>query len=157
MIAASLAPAQFLAAVEGGRLVGLCGLSWRGGRPCLHTPLGALARECGWLRALPRWVGLRLGHRAVPRQALLVDQLAVAAKARGRGIGTALLAAAAALARQQGRARLLLDVVDTNPRARALYERLGYVALQTLRAPFLRRWLGFGAVTVMELRLEKDV
>jgi ribosomal protein S18 acetylase RimI-like enzyme len=77
----------------------------------------------------------------------------VAADARGRGIGTAPLTAAVALARQQGFGQLRLDVVDTNPRARALYERLGFVALRTQRTPFLRRWLGFGAVTRMEKRL----
>lgn len=153
VVAASLNPARFLTAMADGRLVGLCGVRWRGSRRGLSTPIRALAREFGWLRALPRWAALSMGHRAVPRRTLYVDHLAVAADARGRGIGTALLTAAVALARQQGFGQLRLDVVDTNPRARALYERLGFVALRTQRTPFLRRWLGFGAVTRMEKRM----
>jgi hypothetical protein len=44
-------------------------------------------------------------------------------------------------------------VVDTNPRARKLYEREGYVAVRTEATPYLRRMMGFGAVTTMERRL----
>ena len=46
-----------------------------------------------------------------------------------------------------------LEVVDTNPRARALYEREGYVAVRTERTPYLRRAMGFGEVTTMERRV----
>lgn len=56
----------------------------------------------------------------------LIDGLAVAPDWRSRGLGTALIEALAAEARARGYARLRLDVADQNPRARALYERLGF-------------------------------
>lgn len=152
VLAASLEPALFLAAMRDGELLGLCGVRWRGCN-CLCVSLRLLARELGLRRALPRWAALTLGHRALPADALYVDQLAVAAPWRSQGIGTRLLAEAAALAGRQGRSRVLLDVVDTNPRARALYERLGFCPVKTQRAPGLERWLGFGAVTLMALDL----
>ncbi|GAA4894252.1 acetyltransferase (GNAT) family protein [Stackebrandtia albiflava] len=45
---------------------------------------------------------------------------------RGRGIGTALVAACEQRARAAGADRIGLGVADANPRAAALYHRLGY-------------------------------
>ncbi|SDH64972.1 Acetyltransferase (GNAT) family protein [Agrococcus jejuensis] len=53
--------------------------------------------------------------------------LHVAAVARGHGVGTAIVHAAEGHARAAGAASLAVGVADDNPRARALYERLGYV------------------------------
>ncbi|MEV5688969.1 hypothetical protein AB0L68_38320 [Streptomyces sp. NPDC052164] len=38
-------------------------------------------------------------------------------------------------------------MIDTSPRARALYERRGFTAVRTEHTPYLRGLLGFGAVT----------
>lgn len=45
---------------------------------------------------------------------------------RGGGLGSALMTHAAAWAKHQGYEFLRLGVLDSNPRAKALYERLGY-------------------------------
>ncbi|MCR9124353.1 MAG: GNAT family N-acetyltransferase [Phyllobacteriaceae bacterium] len=58
---------------------------------------------------------------------LFIKDLYVAADARGRGIGEALMRRSAAEARRLGAARLELTVDKDNPRAKALYERLGGV------------------------------
>ncbi|MFF9196138.1 GNAT family N-acetyltransferase [Streptomyces sp. NPDC014779] len=55
-----------------------------------------------------------------------LNGLDVREELRGRGIGTALVRAAEALARERGRTHLGLGVADDNPRAAALYARLGY-------------------------------
>jgi ribosomal protein S18 acetylase RimI-like enzyme len=55
-----------------------------------------------------------------------IAQLGVAEAMQGQGIGTALLRHQIALARQKGQQRCVLDVAITNPRAQALYERLGF-------------------------------
>ena len=64
-----------------------------------------------------------------------------------------LLHEAAGRARAVGIEVIRLEVVDTNPRARSLYEREGYVAVRTEHTPYLRRAMGFGAVTTMERRV----
>jgi GNAT superfamily N-acetyltransferase len=59
----------------------------------------------------------------VPR----LDHLEVLGPFWGRGIGTALIGAAEASARQLGYEQLALGICLDNPKARRLYERLGYV------------------------------
>ena len=80
---------------------------------------------------------------------LLMDGIAVDADARGQGIGTALFDELEAYAGEHGLDRIHLEVIDTNPDARRLYERLGFVATKTERTPYLRRIMGFSAVTSM--------
>lgn len=53
-------------------------------------------------------------------------QMATATELRGRGIGTQLISAAERRIRERGLSFGQLDVEDNNPRARVLYERLGY-------------------------------
>ena len=80
---------------------------------------------------------------------LLMDGIAVRQDARGRGIGTRLLDEFKAYGREHGYANIRLDVIDTNPGARRLYERLGFVATKTEHFEYLRWFLGFGASTTM--------
>ena len=51
--------------------------------------------------------------------------------------------------------RVRLDVIDINPRAKKLYERKGFKVVRTEKFPYLRRLLGFGGSTTMELDLEQ--
>ncbi|MET9505886.1 GNAT family N-acetyltransferase [Streptomyces sp. NPDC006622] len=55
-------------------------------------------------------------------------QLAVLPALQGRGLGTLLVRAAEERVLHRGLRRAQLAVEEDNPRARALYERLGYVA-----------------------------
>jgi ribosomal protein S18 acetylase RimI-like enzyme len=81
-------------------------------------------------RELPRvaWRGNRL--KAVmpppPRRAHYVALLGVPPDVRSRGIGTAVVLHGRAAAERLGRPTYALDVAETNGRARALYERLGF-------------------------------
>lgn len=56
----------------------------------------------------------------------LVDELYLEPAARGQGTGTRLLDAAAEFCRALGITRMHLEVDHTNPRAHALYARLGF-------------------------------
>lgn len=53
-------------------------------------------------------------------------QMATAHELQGRGIGTHLISVAESRIRERGLSVARLDAEDNNPRARALYERLGY-------------------------------
>lgn len=54
--------------------------------------------------------------------------LAVVPPARRRGLGAALMQAAFAAARARGATAMFLEVAETNPAARGLYEGLGFAA-----------------------------
>ena len=69
------------------------------------------------------FTGERHGH---------VGILAVAEGAEGRGVGSALLSAAETWVRERGWRKLTLNVLETNARARAVYERVGF-APESLR------------------------
>ncbi len=80
-----------------------------------------------WPRVLYRGLQLQKLLPAPGRRSLYVANLGVLPSQRGRGIGEALLRRQHAQARQQGLHTCALDVASSNPRAQALYERLGYV------------------------------
>jgi len=73
----------------------------------------------------------------------------VAPEARGSGVGTALLDAIVDEARRRGYAQVRLDVVDTNPRAKALYRHVGFREVKTVRIGLLRHIFRFNASTAM--------
>ena len=92
----------------------------------------------------------RTAARARKRPGLLVDGIFVADSHRGRGVGSALIEALAREALSRGLARVRLDVTHENPRARALYERRGFVPVAQQSGRLLPWLFGFsGAVTMV--------
>lgn len=140
-----------IVAMDGDELVGLVGLHY-GGRPFTRLRARSLVRHLG-IAGIPRLVPLALLAGRPSLSELRIDGIAVRDDRRGHGIGARLLREAAGRARAVGIDVLRLEVVDTNPRARALYEREGFVAVRTEHTPYLRRAMGFGAVTTMERRV----
>ncbi|MHA3913753.1 GNAT family N-acetyltransferase [Halovulum sp. GXIMD14793] len=103
----------------------------------------------GTLRAI--WRGLLISalERKCDTHSLLMDGIFVQEKARGLGVGTALLHAVEQEAQARGLAEVRLDVIDTNPRARALYERQGPLAKDVQSTGFLKPLFGFAEATTM--------
>lgn len=98
------------------------------------------------------WRGLLLDmlERETDKDCLLMDGIFVAEEARGQGIGGALLDAVCAEARKRRLSRVRLDVINTNPRARALYERAGFDAVSEEKTGVLEFLFGFASATRME-------
>lgn len=138
-----------IVALDGqGGLLGIAGFrspdgSFAGGGP------GDLRRHYGLWGLIWRGGLLRLLVRDIDNDRFLIDGLAVQPRARGRGIGSALVAALCREARARGYGHVRLEVVDTNWRARALYERLGFLALRADGIGPLRHIFGFRAAVVM--------
>jgi len=76
----------------------------------------------------------------------------VSEAARGQGVGSALLSAIRGKAITLGYCKVRLDVIDTNPRARALYERQGFIPESTSNIGPLRHIFGFRSATIMVAR-----
>lgn len=79
----------------------------------------------------------------------LIDGFCVRPDMRGAGVGSALLAAICDEARQRGFTSIRLDVVDTNTRARALYERRGFTVSHETPIGALRHVFGYRAALTM--------
>ncbi len=147
---------------RGDELSGMLGLSsgsgrYRGGLldvPWDPRPYRDLLGLRGSIRAV---LGLRLAEHHPAVDELYVDGVAVAPADRGEGIGTRLLHEAVSVAREDGLRWLRLHVVDTNPRAQALYERLGFRVTGVEKTRPLERWLGYDAIISMEMPVEMAV
>ena len=114
------------------------------------------AAECGnWARPTACFGGLWRGvvlsalDRPVEPGSLLMDGIFVSESARGQGIGTLLLDAIKRKARALGSSNVRLDVIDSNTRARALYMRQGFVAVETSETGLFRHVFGFRSSTRM--------
>lgn len=132
----------------GGTLLGLVGFktpegSFAGGG------LGDLVGIYGLFGGLWRSTLLRLLQREVDNDRFLLDGICVSAAAQGRGVGTALIEAVCDEAQARGYPAVRLDVIDTNTRARALYERRGFVAACSEPLGPLRHVFGFDAAIMM--------
>lgn len=110
---------------------------------------GDLQAIYGRMGGLWRGMVLRALSREVDNDRFLLDGICVTGPARGQGVGTALLAAVCAEAVARGYPSVRLDVVDTNLRARKLYEREGFVATQSHRLGALKHVFGFAATITM--------
>ena len=131
-----------------GLLVGLAGFksaqgSFAGGSEAdlraVYGPIGGR-----WRAQL-----LRLLGNDADSSRFLLDGLCVSDTVRGQGVGTLLLEAIVAEGRARGYSAVRLDVVDTNARARALYERRGFVVDRTEPIGPLRLIFGFSAAHTM--------
>ena len=131
-----------------GQLLGIAGYktaqgAFTGGSPAL------LRRIYGRWGALWRQGLLRLLESDTDNRRFLVDGICVRRDVRGQGVGTALLEGLCAEARLRGYSAIRLDVVDTNWRARALYERQGFITVGDTPIGWLRHVFGFATATTM--------
>jgi ribosomal protein S18 acetylase RimI-like enzyme len=133
---ASMEPERALAAIDGdGSVLGVAGIG-RKGAPFMELRLGLLVREFGlggglWRRAYSLVEALAA---PISKDVSRIEVLAVRADSRGVGVGRALLEAAVAAAAEVGARAITLEVVDTNGRARDLYERVGFEHVRTTAA-----------------------
>lgn len=131
-----------------GRLLGVAGFKTSKGA-LVGGDFTDLRRVYGWVGAAIRIMLLAALERDTENERFLMDGLYVAQEARGQGVGTALLDAISAEAKRRGYTQVRLDVIDTNPRAKALYLHEGFVEVKTQKLGLMRHVFGFSAATTM--------
>jgi GNAT superfamily N-acetyltransferase len=147
-ISSVLHPRFAMCAVEDGKLLGVAGFKTPEGG-LVGGGLSDMTPIYGWFGGLWRGLLLEQLERDLSDGQLLMDGIFVDETARGKGVGTALLEAVMDHARDHGFCEVRLDVIDRNPRARALYERQGFVARGEVDAWPLHRVFGFRKAATM--------
>lgn len=137
---------------DSGRLLGLAGFKTPQGSFAAGSPAEMRASYGSFGGT---WRAHLLGFLSdeIDNDNFLLDGICVAADRHGQGIGSALMSAIAAEARLRGYASVRLDVVEGNERARALYERLGFVETRRTNIGPLRHIFGFRAASTMVRQL----
>jgi ribosomal protein S18 acetylase RimI-like enzyme len=149
ILAKGMNPGFCFAAFRSSVMVGIAGFKTRTGSLTGAISLSLLLQRLGLFRTLRALTVLLLFRRSLAPNQLLMDGIGVSSAARGGGIGSRLLHTLLAHAKGEGFASVRLDVIETNPAARRLYERIGFVESRTEHFPYLRWLLGFGAASCM--------
>lgn len=120
-------------AVSRGRVTGMLGFHYQN-QKFINLNLATLKREFGFFGGVTRKLSGSvfkdihpLGHDEVRVQVIAVDNAF-----RGTGVGHRLLETLFAFGRTRGLSGVRLEVVDTNPGAKKLYEELGFADCGTL-------------------------
>lgn len=141
-------PSHAFSAYEGSTLLGLAGFKTMDGA-LVGGDFNDLQAIYGRWGALWRAGALWLLERDTENARFLMDGIVTTEAARGRGVGTKLLEAISDEARSRGYSAVRLDVIDTNPRARALYERRGFRPVGTEKSSITKVLFGFESATTM--------
>ena len=136
-----------------GNLVGLAGLGCKG-RGFIKYKWKLLLQEFGMLGAILRKLIKFFEAPALKKGQLRIEGLVVSKDAQGKGIGTTLMHAVFDRARQQGYKSVHLEVINTNPGARRLYQRLGFKDKGRVYFGLLTRQAGFTSIWRMEKILQ---
>lgn len=152
-IAASLCPSHAICARDAsGDVIGVAGFKTPQGA-LVDGNLSGMVPHYGVLGGGLRFAALAALGSDTDNSRFLIDGLFVTEQARGNGVGTRLLEDLAREAARRGYREVRLDVIDSNDRARRLYERRGFVAVGRNRTGLLAVLFGFRSATVMVRRL----
>jgi GNAT superfamily N-acetyltransferase len=136
------------AVASDGSLLGMAGFKTDKGA-LIGGGLSDLAKAYSWPGAIWRGLLLDMLERDTDPNVLTMDGIVVTSQARGKGVGTALLHAICARARDLGKAQVRLDVIDSNPRAEALYRREGFEAAGQKNLGMFAPLFGFRSAQTM--------
>lgn len=141
---------------DAGTVIGVAGFKTSQGA-LIGGELSDLARTYGWLSTLWRAPILALVERDLADDILLMDGICVSSDARGLGLGTGLLRGIIEQARALNLGAVRLDVIDTNPRAKALYLRFGFKPVGEEHLGPLKWVFGFSSATKMLFTMNTDL
>ena len=139
---------QVIIALQDDNLAGFAGIQ-HGNQRLFSIRAQPFIKHLGIFRGLLVFVFLILFGRSYKDGELLMDGICVEKNLRGQGVGSLLLQEIFNFAQEKGYKSIRFDVVDTNPGARKLYERMGFEPTSHHSYPFVSRLMGFSASTTM--------
>ena len=143
-----------IGAFQNSELVGIAGYHGKSGSLTSGITYKALLDELGFLKGNRATLVFSAYERKVEKQELLMDGIAVRSDIRGLGVGSGLLGEIIRLAEEYKYRYVRLDVIDTNQKAKKLYQRHGFQTISTERFSYLKWLLQFGGVDRMQLKIQ---
>lgn len=140
--------------LESNNLKGVAVLKDKTTHPVLY-PFNKLRKVLGFFSALKAKIMLYLifGLDKVDSDTLKLEIISVSKDSRGEGIGHKLLEHVEKYAKDKGFKTLTLDVIDTNPRAKKLYEETGYIEIKYTDTSKMTKNVGFNGIYTMDKKL----
>lgn len=93
---------------------------------------------------------------SLQKDEISIETIAISNRARGQGLGAMLLDRVFEIARIEGKRAVVLEVVDTNPKAQALYERKGFVGTHTEKCGDWTAKANFTSITYMRKEITQQ-
>lgn len=134
--------------IKNDELVGVAGLKFKG-KSLVNIDYSSIFDHYSLTSSIGILLKLILFNRLAKRDELLMDGIVVKKEYRGQKIGTHLLNYIFEFAKERNFKQIRLDVIDTNPNAKRLYEKLGFRDTKKVDTSFLSNRLGFNSVHTM--------
>jgi ribosomal protein S18 acetylase RimI-like enzyme len=113
-----------------------------------HLNIGKdIIKQIGFLRGLLLKVSYSALHKT--KYELWLQMIAVSPSARGKGIGRNMMTHLYQVAKNENAKEIALDVIDSNPKAKKLYEKEGFCVTKYIKTKFFTRGMGFDGIFVM--------
>ncbi len=139
-------------ALKNKKAVGIIGLQYDN-MDFISYGFDIIRKHFSFFRSLYLYLMLNIMKMRLEEDTIRVDSIAVADQYRGEGIGTMLINKAIKIAKDRGYKEMILEVVNTNPRAKKLYESMGFRQKKHMKFYFLTRSFGFSSAYVMLMKL----
>jgi len=156
LIQKGFTPEYAIVALSDNTLLGIAGFHTSSGSLTGGISYKDLLSELGFFKGNWASIIFSLYDRKPKTEELLMDGIAVHPDSRGKGVGSNLLEKIAKYAQENKFTSVRLDVIDINPKAKKLYERMDFKAVKTKRFPYLRWFLGFSGYTTMLLGVAEN-
>ena len=136
-------------ALKDNQLIGIAGFQTSKGSLTNGLDYSQLIKQLGFIKGNKAALVFSLFDRKADENQLLMDGICVDSRFRSQGIGKSLLDRVIKYATNKHFSNVRLDVINTNPRAMALYQRYGFETVKTENFPYLEKYLGFSGSTTM--------
>lgn len=136
---------------QNNELLGMAGFQLNG-KSLVDLKFKHFVKHYGFFRGLMKslTMGIIFDRSADGTKQLLMDGIVVKEGNRGKGIGKKLFQKLEAFAKENNLSSIKLDVIDENPKAKKLYEKLGFVAKKYQKSPkMIYNLVGVSGATTM--------
>jgi ribosomal protein S18 acetylase RimI-like enzyme len=146
-------PNRVYYALENRKAVGIIGLQYDD-LDFLIYRFDFIKKQYSFFRGLYLYIILNITKMKLEEYTIRIDSIAVDDQCRGQGIGKILINKAIDIAKNRGFKEIILEVVNTNPRAKKLYEKMGFKEKKHKKFYFLTRSFGFSSFYVMSMKIQ---